>query len=230
MDIRLKFYRDQYLITTNIKMDSYQETFETWNKVASLYEEKFMDLDLYNVSYDFICDSVKKVNAKVLEIGCGPGNITKYLLSKRPDFDIFGIDIAPNMIELAKKNNPTARFEIMDSRNINEIQSKFDAIVCGFCLPYLSQTDTYKLIQDSIQLLNNRGLIYLSFVEGNPEESGFQTVSTGDRSYFYFHDLAEIKTKLIEARFDDFNLFKVEFKKASGENEIHTIITAWKVV
>jgi len=211
-------------------MDPYQETFETWNKIASLYEEKFMDLDLYNVSYDFICDSVKKVNAKVLEIGCGPGNITKYLLSKRPDFDIFGIDIAPNMIELAKKNNPTASFAVMDSRDINEIQSKFDAIICGFCLPYLSQTDTYKLIQDSNQLLNNRGLIYLSFVEGDPTKSGFQTVSTGDRSYFYFHDLAEIKTKLIEARFDDFNVFKVEFKKTSGENENHTIITATKVV
>ncbi len=212
------------------KMDPYQETFETWNKVASLYEEKFMDLDLYNVSYDFIINSLNKVNAKVLEIGCGPGNITKYLLSKRPDFEIFGIDIAPNMIELAKKNNPLASFEIMDSRNINEIQSKFDAIICGFCLPYLSQTDTYKLIQDSNQLLNNRGLIYISFVEGDSAKSGFQTASTGDRSYFYFHDLAEIKTKLIEARFDDFNVFKVEFKKASGENEIHTIITARKMV
>jgi 2-polyprenyl-3-methyl-5-hydroxy-6-metoxy-1,4-benzoquinol methylase len=211
-------------------MDPYQETFETWNKVASLYEEKFMDLDLYNVSYDFIINSVNKVNAKVLEIGCGPGNITKYLLSKRPDFEIFGIDIAPKMIELAKKNNPLASFAVMDSRNINEIQSKFDAIVCGFCIPYLSQTDTYKLIIDANQLLNNRGLIYLSFVEGDPTKSGFQTASTGDRSYFYFHDLAEIKTKLIEARFDDFNVFKVDYKKTSGEKEIHTIITARKVV
>jgi 2-polyprenyl-3-methyl-5-hydroxy-6-metoxy-1,4-benzoquinol methylase len=211
-------------------MDSYKETFETWNKVASLYEEKFMDLDLYNVSYDFIINSVNKVNAKILEIGCGPGNITKYLLYKRPDFDIFGIDIAPNMIELAKMNNPLASFAVMDSRNINEIQSKFDAIVCGFCIPYLSQTDTYKLIIDANQLLNNRGLIYLSFVEGDPTKSGFQTASTGDRSYFYFHDLAEIKTKLIAARFDDFNVFKVDYKKTSGEKEIHTIITARKVV
>ncbi len=211
-------------------MDPYQETFETWNKVASLYEEKFMDLDLYNVSYDFICDSVKNVNAKILDIGCGPGNISKYLLSKRPDFDIFGIDIAPNMIELANKNNPTARFSVMDSRNVNDIQSKFDAIVCGFCLPYLSETDRDKLILDAKNLLNNNGLIYISFVEGDSAKSGFQTASTGDRSYFYFHDLAEIKTKLSEARFTDFNVFKVDYKKSSGEKEIHTIITARKIV
>jgi len=52
-----------------------------------------------NDTYDFICNSIDKPNAKLLEIGCGPGNITKYLIAKRPDFDIFGIDIAPNMIE-----------------------------------------------------------------------------------------------------------------------------------
>ncbi len=137
-------------------MDPYQETFETWNKVASLYEENFMDLDLYNVSYDFIINSVNKVNAKVLEIGCGP----KYLLSKRPDFDIFGIDIAPNMVELAKKNNPLASFAVMDSSNINEIQSKFDAIICGFCLPYLSESDRDKLIQDANNLIINNDLTF----------------------------------------------------------------------
>lgn len=32
----------------------YKETFEIWNKVASLYQEKFMNLDLYNDSYDKI--------------------------------------------------------------------------------------------------------------------------------------------------------------------------------
>jgi trans-aconitate methyltransferase len=120
-------------------MDKYKETFETWNKVASLYQDKFMDLNLYNDTYDFICNLITKDKAKLLEIGCGPGNITKYLLSKRPDFNIFGIDIAPNMIELAKKNNPTASFAIMDSRHISDLETKYDRIVCGFCLPYLSQ-------------------------------------------------------------------------------------------
>ena len=67
-------------------MDHYKETFETWNKLASRYQEKFMDLDLYNETYDFICDSIIRPNAKILDIGCGPGNVTKYLLSKRAGF------------------------------------------------------------------------------------------------------------------------------------------------
>ncbi len=63
-------------------MDRYQETFETWNKIASLYEDKFMNLDLYNNSYDLITDSIQTKNAKILEIGCGQGIFLNiYLLS-----------------------------------------------------------------------------------------------------------------------------------------------------
>ena len=209
-------------------MDRYKETFETWNKIASLYQDKFMDLDLYNDTYDFICNSIIKHNAKLLEIGCGPGNITKYLLSERPDFDIFGIDIAPDMIKLAKKNNPTARFAIMDSRQIDEIKTKYDGIVCGFCLPYLSLTDSQKFIADCYNLLNEDGLIYISFVEGDPNKSDFQISSSGDRSFFYFHNLNDLKIQLVENNFYELKIFKVEYKKSETEIEIHTILTAKK--
>lgn len=209
-------------------MDNYKETFETWNKIAKIYQDKFMNLDLYNDSYDFICNSISKSNASILEIGCGPGNITKYLLSKRPDFDILGIDIAPNMVELAKVNNPTANFVVMDSRNINEIKSTFDGIVCGFCLPYLSHSDSEKFFKDCFNLLNENGFLYLSFVEGNPNKSNFQTSSSGDRSFFYFYDLEDLKTQLIENNFHELQIFKVEFKRSETVSELHTIITAKK--
>ncbi len=187
-----------------------------------------MGLKLYNDTYDLICNVVIKNKATILEIDCGPGNITKYLLSKRPDFNIFGIDIAPNMIELAKINNPKANFAVMDSRNISEIETKYDAIVCGFCLPYLSETDSQKLIFEANYLLNNSGFLYLSFVEGDPNKSGFQAGSTGNRSYFYYHNLDQLKAQLLQNSFEDLKIFKVEYKKSEKEQDIHTIITAKK--
>ncbi len=208
--------------------DSYTETFKTWNKVAMRYQEKFMDLDLYNGTYDFICNSITKDKAKLLEIGCGPGNITKYLLSKRPDFDIFGIDIAPNMVALAKLNNPAASFGIMDSRNINEIESRYDGIICGFCLPYLSQPDSQKLIADCHDLLNENGLLYISFVEGDPGNSGFKAASSGDRTYFYFYNLNDLIDQLQKNNFEKMNVFKVEYKRDENEFDTHTILTANK--
>lgn len=209
-------------------MDQYTETFETWNKVATLYQDKFMDLDLYNGTYDFICNSITKANAQLLEIGCGPGNITKYLLTRRPDFHIYGIDIAPNMIELAQKNNPGATFSVMDTRHISELKTTFDGIVCGFCLPYLSETDCVNLISDSYHLLNDNGLIYISFVEGDPNDSGFQTGSSGDRVYFHYHDLDNLKRLLMDQNFENLNVLKVEYHTSGSAKDIHTILAATK--
>jgi len=209
-------------------MDNYEETFETWNKVASLYQEKFMDLDLYDDTYETVCGSVSKDKAALLEIGCGPGNITKYLLNKRPDFNIFGIDISPNMIELARKNNRAARFEIMDCRHISDLKSKFDGIICGFCLPYLSKTDSEALISDCYKLLTEQGLLYISFVEGDPEKSGFQVGSSGDRTYFYFYSLDYLTAILKKYNFDIIHEYKVFYKRTETDNEIHTILIAKK--
>lgn len=208
-------------------MDRYKETFDTWNKIASLYQDKFMELDLYNDTYDFICNSIDKPNAKLLEIGCGPGNITKYLIAKRPDFDIFGIDIAPNMVELASQNNPTAHFAVMDSRQINNLDSTYDGIVCGFCLPYLSQTETNELISNSYELLNENGLLYLSFVEGDPDKSDFKAGS-GGRVYFYYHKLDDITSQLNSFKFGEIKIFKVKYKISETEFDTHTILTAKK--
>ena len=66
-------------------MDNFNETKNTWNKLANLYQERFMDLNIYNESYDLFIEKLLTKNSNILEIGCGPGNISKYLLSKNPN-------------------------------------------------------------------------------------------------------------------------------------------------
>lgn len=209
-------------------MEMYKETADTWNKIASLYEDKFMDLPYYNESYDAICSLVQTKGAKILEIGCGPGNISKYLLKKRPDFEITGIDVAPNMVELAKKNNPKAEFISMDSRDILSLNKKFDAIICGFCIPYLNKIDCQNLFNDCSKLLNEDGLIYMSFVHGNSEQSGYQTNSAGDRMYFHFHQREKVESWMIESGFIMVKSFKVEYPKANEMVDIHDVLIARK--
>ena len=215
-------------LQTTVQMDPYKETFETWDKVASLYQEKFMDLDVYNESYDLLCNSIGKPDARILDIGCGPGNITRYLLSARPDIHITGIDVAPAMIALAKKNNPKADFEVRDTRQIAEIESRYDAITCGFCLPYLSPDDTEKLVKDCYSLLNDEGLVYISFVEGSPENSGFKTASTGDRTFFYYYQQEDVLSLLSRYLFNPLKILNIAFKRNEAEAEMHTIVIVKK--
>ena len=209
-------------------MDQYKETFETWNKVAQLYQEKFMYLTLYDESYDAFYDLIKNENAKILDAGCGPGNISHFLLSKYAGLEIEGIDIAPNMIELARKNVSTLQFKILDLRNVNQLEKKYDGIICGFGLPYLSEIDCRKFIIDCFNLLSEKGVFYLSFVEGNPDQSGFKTASSGDRTYFHFYTLDFLLKLLFEVGFESPAVMKIKYNKSVDETEEHTILIAKK--
>jgi|SRR5690242_12603540 len=210
-------------------MDSYQITFETWNKVASVYQDKYMDLDLYNDTYDRFCELIEKQNPGIFEIGCGPGNITKYLLKKRPDFQIQAIDIPPNMVELAKNNNPTAQFSVMDCRMIDTIIVKFDAIVCGFCIPYLSKNYTTKLFKDCARLLNIGGVMYFSALKGDHHNSGYESASTGDKAYVYYYDEAWLQQQLSQNNFALLDIQHKQSPKANQGSSIDMIFIARKI-
>ena len=211
-------------------MDKYRITIETYNKSAKNFQDKFMNMDLYNDTYDRFCDMIHKRDADIFEIACGPGNITKYLLTKRPDFRITAIDLSPKMIELAKINNPAVNFQIMDCRKIGVIEKKFDAIMCGFCLPYLSREESEKLINDSYRLLNSNGVIYISTMEGDFEKSGFETTSfSGEgKVYVHYHQADYLQNRLLKSGFEDIELQCKDYPEPDGSFTTDMIFTARK--
>jgi trans-aconitate methyltransferase len=190
-----------------------------FNKLADSYQEKFIDVSLYHDSLDLFCDAIEKDNATILELACGPGNITKYLLEKRPNYKILGTDLAPNMIELAKINNPKATFELLDCRAIATLNKNFDAILCGFGLPYLSKDEAIQFIIDASHQLNEKGVLYISTMEDDNSKSGFKTGSTGDQMFQNFHQ-ADYLTKALEE--NGFHIIHLD-RKEYIHNEEKTI-------
>jgi SAM-dependent methyltransferase len=49
-------------------------------------------------------------SAPVVDLGCGPGRITGYLATL--GLDVFGVDLSPGMIEVARRAHPMLRFEV----------------------------------------------------------------------------------------------------------------------
>ncbi len=197
-------------------MDKTKIAVDIFDKYAHEYQNKFMNVDLYKDSLDLFCSSVKPKKATVLEIACGPGNITQYLLKKRPNFNILGIDLAPNMLKLAKINNPTAHFQIMDARDIRQLSQKYDAILCGFCLPYLSKEETLQLIQNASKLLNPHGILYLSTMEDDYSKSGFKKGSKGDEIFMHYHEAGYLSAALEENGFKIIDLQRKVYPEADG--------------
>ena len=172
-----------------MKVDNNQIAVEIFSKHADAYNEKHFDVSLYASSLNFVAERLAD-SATVLDLACGPGNITNWLLRHKPGLQILGIDMSAAMIELAIQNNKSATFEVRDVRKISEINSTFNAVICGFCLPYLNQPEAQQVIEDASRLLPINGMLYLSTIEGNYNQSSIKTSSAGDQLYMYYYDEA----------------------------------------
>ncbi len=147
---------------------------QIFNKYAEEYLQKYGNMDLYSETLEIFLKNLDQ-NSELLELACGPGNLTKKLLSMRPDLNILGLDIAGNMVNLAKVNNPMARFLRMDCRFMSGIDKEFDAVIAGFLLPYLNSDEVRKLFRDVNSLLKVNGMFFLSTMESEEQEERCQT-------------------------------------------------------
>ena len=78
---------------------------------------------------------------RILDLACGPGTLS-YRLARdlSPDGEVCGIDLAPGMIELARREAPVGlplRFELMDMEDLRFPDGSFDAAVCGHGLQFV---------------------------------------------------------------------------------------------
>ncbi|BDS11040.1 class I SAM-dependent DNA methyltransferase [Aureispira anguillae] len=206
-------------------MDKTEAAIALFDSVAQEYQDKFMDLSLYQQSLDVFCESIKDEKAKVLELACGPGNITQYLLSKKPDWDILATDLAPAMLKLAKKNNPTAKFQALDSRKIDQLNEQYKAIIAGFLIPYLPKDGVEKLIQDAFNLLEEGGILFLSTMEDDFHKSGWKGPSSGGekRLYTYYYQADYLKSLLEKYHFTIMDLRRVQ-QHLNDENAINDVL------
>ncbi len=188
-----------------------------FNKYAERYEQQYMNVAMYHESFDVLCNEVIENNATVLDVGCGPGNATKYLLNKRSDFTVTGIDLAPKMITLAKKNNPTATFKVFDGIQIKALNTTFNAILAAFFLPYLNKSQTLNFIKNSADIIKTKGMLYLSTMEGKNSDSSLQSSShnKADTIFINYHEAAYIKKSLQQ---NGFKLIYEDRKKYTHKN------------
>lgn len=201
---------------------------DIFNKHALLYQSRFMDVSLYADCLGHFCKHLPS-GGNVLELACGPGNITRYLLDQRPDLKILATDIAPNMLELAKANSPGAEFRLLDCRDMSSITETYDGILCGFCLPYLSEEESAELIRSCAAMLKPGGILYLSCMEETEHcQSGIKTNSAGDSTYMYYHRAGFLKDSLSDAGFQSIELSRKIPQAGDEPADTDLVFTALK--
>lgn len=141
--------------------------------------------------------SLKKLDLNILDVGCGNGNISRFLGSK--GFKVLGIDISESSIMKARYLNgfENVSFRHLAAEELIGIE-KFDVVVCSEVIEHL---DNPQLVVDQLRkLLNPGGLLIVTVPNG-----------FGPRELFITKPLQWMKKKLPPVY-----SFVNRFKKALG--------------
>jgi len=199
-------------------MEPFQISVQRFDEFAAEYAERFDNIDAYLPSVKIFCDLIVAHAPRILELACGPGNFTEYVKKRFPESEYIATDLAPKMIALAKRKVSGIDFRVMDMRKISLSDTKFDAILCSFGLPFLSKSDAMRLIADCGKLLNNEGVIYISTMEGDESKAGFEATSFSGESevYFNYHQQKDIENALLENGYIIRDFTRQDYTEANG--------------
>jgi trans-aconitate 2-methyltransferase len=75
--------------------------------------------------------------AAVVDLGCGPGNLTALLRERWPEADIHGVDASREMIAKARDVDPTITFEVADLRTWADSADPVDVLVSNATLQWV---------------------------------------------------------------------------------------------
>lgn len=94
-------------------------------------------------------------NGRILDVGCHAGMFTKVILNKTGSKAIYGIDISPQAIILAKKRIPYGKFKVGNASNISFKDNYFEVVYCLEALEHID--DPEKAISEIHRVLNKKG-------------------------------------------------------------------------
>ena len=109
-----------------------------WN--AALYEKLYEDNNSVVWQYGFEVIELLSPQAGeyILDLGCGTGQLTCKIAESGAE--VRGIDNAPTMIEQARKNYPSLRFEVADGVSFHLVNS-FDAVFSNAVLHWIKESE-----------------------------------------------------------------------------------------
>lgn len=191
-------------------MSNINNSIEYWDKIHKSYELDEITMDDWLEKFNDIID---KTNLPIIDLGCGSGNDTLYLLNRNKK--VISCDLSKNAIDNIKKNFPS----VTDAICLNMLNglpfedNAVDVIIADLSLHYFYDDETIKLIKELKRVLNQNGyLIFrvnsindINHGAGKGEEVEKHVYETSDGRLKRFFDEKDIKVFFSE--------FEIEYLK-----------------
>jgi len=104
---------------------------------------------------------------RVCDLGCGPGQIARYLASR--GVDAFGIDAAAAMVVTARRLNPTLDFRIGDFHRLDLAEGELAGIAAFYSLIHCARGELGRAAAELRRVLQPGGRLLMTVHEGSGE-------------------------------------------------------------
>ncbi|TDD05399.1 class I SAM-dependent methyltransferase [Nonomuraea deserti] len=148
-------------------------TADAYDAVAALYADLFQraldDQPLDRAALDVFAEVVRTAGGgPVAELGCGPGYVTAYL--QKLGLDVFGLDLSPVMIDLAREAYPELRFEVGSMDALDLADGGLRGIVSWYSVIHTPPEELPAYLREFRRVLAPGGHLLLGFFEseGDP--------------------------------------------------------------
>lgn len=150
-------------------MQEQKDIIDCYDKTAKNYADKFID-ELSHKHLDRILlnsfASENRDNGKLIDLGCGPGQTTKYL-SDCGLKDILGIDISSKMVTVAKSINPSLNFETADILSLKYSDRVFGSAIAFYSIVHFDYLQVKTAFKEIKRVLTDNGQFLFSFHIGD---------------------------------------------------------------
>lgn len=129
------------------------------NESNKEYWQKYKPGQIPTVPKEPPSELLSNINT-ILDVGTGDGVLAEKLVQK--GFEVYGIDIAENVIEENKKRNTKVNYSVQNIINkTNYPNSFFDLIIFRFTLTNIHKESWKNLGEEIFRLLKNGGRVWV---------------------------------------------------------------------
>lgn len=135
------------------------------------------------------------------DVGCGTGRLAPFLagLGLSPH----GVDLSPEMVRVARRDQPGFAFEVADLRALPFDDSTLDGAVCWYSLMYLSPDDRPGAFAELARVVRPGGLLTTAYKVGDDtQRRGGLTLDLGVGFDIWWRSPAGLQHDLEQAGFD----------------------------
>jgi len=99
-------------------------------------------------------------NARILDVGCGAGTpVAEFLVES--GFDVTGVDFSENMLRLATKNVPKAKFVEKSMTELDFETDSFDGLTAFYSIIHVPREKHFQLFRSFHRILKPEGIMLI---------------------------------------------------------------------